>query len=69
MYAVIITLSLLTLQSFRRFYETWFMSVFSKGKINITQYLVGFIHYWATITVILAEASGFKSGIIYTHLF
>lgn len=57
--AVIIALTLFTLQSFRRFYETWFVSVFSEGKINATHYLVGFLHYWGSITVVLAEATGF----------
>lgn len=62
MNAIIIALTLLTLQSFRRFYETWFLSVFSKGNINLSQYLIGYIHYWATVTIILGEASGFKEG-------
>lgn len=60
--AVIIALLLFTAQCFKRFYETWFVSVFSKSKINIAHYLAGYVHYWITTTVILAEASGFKAG-------
>lgn len=60
--SVLVSLTLMTLQSFRRGYETWFVSVFSDVKINITQYIVGYTHYWGTITCILAEAEGFKKS-------
>ncbi|KAL0268146.1 UNVERIFIED_CONTAM: hypothetical protein PYX00_010200 [Menopon gallinae] len=61
-FSVLVVLTLMTLQSFRRGYETWFVSVFSDVKINITQYIVGYTHYWGTITTILAEAEGFKKS-------
>ncbi|XP_069683014.1 polyprenal reductase [Periplaneta americana] len=55
----LLALSLLTLQSWRRFYETWFVSVFSNGQMNWSHYVVGFVHYFGAITAIIAESPGF----------
>ena len=55
----ILALSLLSLQSWRRFYETWFVSIFSDSRMNLSHYLVGFIHYFGAVTAILAESPGF----------
>lgn len=56
----LLALTLMSFQCVRRFYETWFVSVFSEGKINLSHYLVGFVHYWGAISVILAESKGFS---------
>lgn len=58
---VLISLVLLSLQCWRRLYETTCVSVFSNGKINIAQYLAGFIHYAAAAAAIVAEAPVFAS--------
>ncbi|KAB0799588.1 hypothetical protein PPYR_07468 [Photinus pyralis] len=53
-------MSLLTLQCCRRFYDTLFVSVFSKsGRMNIAQYLAGYFHYSGCILAILLETSKF----------
>lgn len=57
--ATLIGLTLMTAQCIRRFYETWFVSVFSNAKMNLSHYIVGFSHYFGAITAILAEAPGF----------
>ncbi|XP_052896600.1 polyprenol reductase [Anopheles moucheti] len=55
-----IAMTLITLQCLRRFYETWFVQVFSsKLKINLSAYLVGYIHYFGTVVAILSQAEGF----------
>lgn len=54
---VLLALILLTLQCLRRFYDTHFVSIFGKNsKINIPQYLCGYIHYGGAVLTILAEA-------------
>jgi hypothetical protein len=55
----LLALSLLTVQAWRRFYETWFVSVYSNTRMNLSHYVVGFIHYFGSVTAILAEAPGF----------
>ena len=56
----LIASTLVTLQCWRRFYETQFVQVFSKTlKINLSQYLVGFIHYFCTVLIVLSQAEGF----------
>ncbi|XP_023704176.1 polyprenol reductase [Cryptotermes secundus] len=55
----LLALSLLTIQAWRRFYETWFVSVFSNTRMNFSHYIVGFIHYFGSVTAILAESPGF----------
>lgn len=55
-----VAITLITLQCWRRFYETWFVQVFSnKLKMNLSAYLVGYIHYFGTVVVILSQAEGF----------
>ncbi|XP_058458837.1 polyprenol reductase [Malaya genurostris] len=55
-----VALMLITMQCWRRFYETWFVQVFSNRlKINLSAYLVGYVHYFGTIVVILSQAEGF----------
>jgi len=55
----LLALFLLTIQVSRRFYETWFVSIFSNTKMNLSHYAVGFIHYFGSVTAILAESPGF----------
>lgn len=53
-------MGLITLQCLRRFYETHFVQIFSSSsKINLSHYLVGFLHYFGTITAILGASEGF----------
>ncbi|XP_055533611.1 polyprenol reductase [Wyeomyia smithii] len=55
-----VAIMLITMQCWRRFYETWFVQVFSpKLKMNLSAYLVGYIHYFGTVVVILSQAEGF----------
>uniref|UniRef100_A0A1B6BXQ4 Polyprenal reductase n=1 Tax=Clastoptera arizonana TaxID=38151 RepID=A0A1B6BXQ4_9HEMI len=55
----LIAASLIFLQCWRRFYETFYISVFSEGKMNASHYLIGYAHYCGAITAIMAEAPGF----------
>lgn len=55
------SLVLLSLQCWRRLYETTCVSVFSNGKINIAQYFAGFFHYALAAAAIVAEAPVFAS--------
>lgn len=55
---------LIFLQCVRRFYETNFTQIFSKkNKINISHYLVGYLHYFCTILAILINTEGFTRGL------
>lgn len=54
---------LINAQCLRRFYETQFVQIFSSsGKINFSHYLVGYLHYFGTVTAILGAANGFVGG-------
>jgi 3-oxo-5-alpha-steroid 4-dehydrogenase 3 len=55
----LLALSLLTAQAWRRFYETWFVSVYSDTQMNVSHYIVGFVHYIGSVMAILAESPGF----------
>lgn len=57
--ATLLALLLMTAQCVRRFYETWFVSIFSDAKMNFSHYIVGFAHYFGAISAILVEAPGF----------
>jgi hypothetical protein len=62
-------MSLLTLQCVRRFYETHFVQVFSSSsKINFSQYLVGYIHYFGALTVVVSKAENFTASGIYLNM-
>ncbi|KAJ8919447.1 hypothetical protein NQ315_016547 [Exocentrus adspersus] len=57
-----IAFTLLTLQVFRRVYDTHFVSVFAKqGRMSLTLYLIGLYHYPACALAILCEAPKFTS--------
>lgn len=53
-----IAVTLLTLQSWRRFYETFYVSIFSFSNINVAHYAIGYIHYFGALTAVLVEAPG-----------
>lgn len=65
----LVVTTLLTLQCARRFYETNFVQIFSsKSKINISHYLVGYLHYFGAIVAVLLNAEGFVRGNICQYL-
>ncbi|XP_043579745.1 uncharacterized protein LOC122566489 isoform X2 [Bombus pyrosoma] len=53
---------LLTLHCWKRFYETHFVSIFSDNMMNISHYLMGYIHYLGTLVCIIGESDGFVEG-------
>ncbi|KAH8333512.1 polyprenal reductase [Drosophila kikkawai] len=54
---------MLTLQCTRRFYETSFVQIFSShSKINLSHYVVGYVHYFGAIIALLSNTSGFVRG-------
>lgn len=53
---------MMTIQCWKRLYETHCVSVYSDAKMNISHYMVGFIHYIGAITCIIGESSGFVKG-------
>ncbi|XP_055376260.1 polyprenol reductase [Condylostylus longicornis] len=61
--SALIAIVLLSIQCVRRFYETWMMQIFSSnGKINISHYFVGYLHYFGAVIAILANTEGFVKG-------
>ncbi|CAH0717475.1 unnamed protein product, partial [Brenthis ino] len=55
--AVLLALSLLTIQCIRRCYETYYLQVFAKSsKMNLSHYLVGLVHYFAVIVAVVGQA-------------
>jgi len=60
--SLLLAMSLLTLQVFRRLYECVFINQPSNSTMNITHYIVGFAHYFCTGSGYLCEAPGFISG-------
>ncbi|KAM7354456.1 polyprenal reductase [Cochliomyia hominivorax] len=54
---------LMALQCARRFYETNFVQIFSKkSKINLSHYMVGYLHYFGAILALLTNTEGFVRG-------
>ncbi|XP_067624595.1 polyprenol reductase [Eurosta solidaginis] len=54
---------LMTMQCGRRFYETHFIQIFAKNsKINLSHYLVGYMHYFCAILALLSNSQGFVRG-------
>ncbi|XP_034943828.1 polyprenol reductase-like [Chelonus insularis] len=60
--ATMIALFLTTGHCWKRFYETHFVNVFSNAKINLSHYIIGFIHYIGVVTCIIGESHGFISS-------
>ncbi|KAL2716310.1 polyprenol reductase-like [Vespula squamosa] len=54
-----LTITLLTIHCWKRFYETHYVNVFSDKKINIVHYITGYLHYIGTILSIMGESHGF----------
>lgn len=64
-----IALILVTLQVFRRFYDTHYVSVFGKnGRMNISHYMAGHCHYPGCALAILCEAPKFANSRMYTYV-
>jgi len=57
--AVLLVLTLLTIQCFRRLYECVYVNAKSNSVMNILHYTVGFAHYFCAGTGVLCEAPGF----------
>lgn len=53
---------LITIQCWKRLYETHKVSVYSEAKMNISHYIVGFTHYIGVIICIIGESYGFTKG-------
>lgn len=66
--AATIAMGCLLIQSWKRFYETHYLSIFSKTKINITHYAIGYIHYFGCVLAILAEAPSPFTSLSVDHL-
>ncbi|KAF2900043.1 hypothetical protein ILUMI_06147 [Ignelater luminosus] len=59
--SALLALTLLTIQCCRRMYDTHFVSVFGKtSRMNLSHYLIGFIHYTGAVFAILVEAPRFS---------
>lgn len=55
-----VAITLITIQCLRRCYETQFVQVFSsKLKMNLSAYLVGYVHYFGEVVALLSQADGF----------
>ncbi|XP_044255995.1 polyprenol reductase-like [Tribolium madens] len=60
---VLIASILLSLQIFRRFYDTHFVSVFSENAmINLSHYIIGMVFYPAVMLIMLSEAPKFAQN-------
>ncbi|KAF7992001.1 hypothetical protein HCN44_010821 [Aphidius gifuensis] len=58
----LVALFLLTIQCWKRFYETQCVSIFSDSKINISHYVIGYVHYIGALTCIIGESQGFTKA-------
>lgn len=60
---IFVAVVLLTMQVYRRFYDTQRVSVFSeKSRMNLSHYLIGLIHYPGAALAILCEAPLFAKA-------
>lgn len=58
--ATLLATGCIFLQCIRRFWETHFVQIFSRSsRINLTHYLVGYLHYFGAIVAILGHSQGF----------
>jgi len=58
--SILLVLTLLTIQVWRRLYECIFVNKPTKATINLTHYIVGYAHYFCTATGYLCEAPDFS---------
>uniref|UniRef100_A0A1Q3F433 Polyprenal reductase n=1 Tax=Culex tarsalis TaxID=7177 RepID=A0A1Q3F433_CULTA len=64
-----VAITLITIQCLRRCYESLFVQVFnSKLKMNLSAYLVGYVHYFGEIVALLSQADGFVRADVTTSL-
>lgn len=55
--AALIAMFLLTIQCWKRLYETYYLQIFAKSsKININHYIAGLLHYFGCVVAIIGEA-------------
>lgn len=59
--SVVLVMTLVLIQVFRRLSECTFLSVYSDAKMNIVHYLFGHSFYFGVGLSVLAEAPGFAS--------
>lgn len=68
--AAVTAMSLLTVQCWKRFYETYYLQVFAKSsRMNVNHYLAGIIHYFGCVVAIIGQAplfTGHKSKVVWT---
>ena len=57
--AVIIAMTLMNIQCWRRLYECLYINVDTGSKMNILHYIVGFAHYFCCGIGYISEAPGF----------
>jgi len=57
--AILLVVTLLLIQCFRRLYECFYVNAKSNSVMNVLHYIVGFSHYFCAGTGILCEAPGF----------
>lgn len=60
---VILAIIILNIHCWKRAYETFYVSVFSDQKMNLSSYFIGFIHYAGVFLSIIGESKGFDRGI------
>lgn len=56
--------AILSIQCWKRLYETMHVNVFSDSKMNISHYIAGFLHYIGTLLSIIGESNGFVEGTV-----
>ncbi|XP_039746344.1 polyprenol reductase [Pararge aegeria] len=55
--AVLLALSLLMVQCFRRCYETYYLQVFARtSTMNLSHYIAGLVHYFAVVVAVIGQA-------------
>lgn len=60
---MLLAVFLFTIQCSKRFYETHFVSVFSKNsRMDLSHYVLGHIHYFGVFLAILCEAPMFTNN-------
>lgn len=54
-----LAMTLLAFHCWKRLYESYYVNVFSDKKINISHYIIGYVHYVGAILCIIGESDGF----------
>lgn len=58
-----LAITLLSIQCWKRAYETHYVNIFSPQKLHISHYIIGFVHYVGALTCVIGESEGFVRGI------